>query len=296
MVRFPVDIYLLAILFLVRILAVPVEQSRQSLCGLFSSPDDRTFPVDARAVARPNILWRREVQVQLKVLTGSSEGKLIPITQDKFLIGRADECQLRPKSDSISRRHCAIVQKDERLLLIDLKSRNGTIVNGKKLDPSKAKVLKHGDHIQVGKLEFELVLQVGIASKKKAEVKDVKEAAVRSAENTGDSRYEEVDVSSWLEEADQIKRDRNEPVTRQFQLADSAKIDISSDSTVMEVKPEDGSKTTPPGDAAPAAASQTAAPQAKKGPMKLPPRDNKPTTGTSKDAASETLRKFFGGR
>lgn len=242
-----------------------------------------------------NILWRCEVQIQLKVLTGSSEGKLIPVTQEKFLIGRADECQLRPKSDSISRRHCAIVQKDERLLLIDLKSRNGTIVNGKKLDPAKAKVLKHGDHIQVGKLEFEVILQVGIASKKKAEVKDVKEAAVRSAENTGDSRYEEVDVSSWLEEADQIKRDRNEPVTRQFQLGDSAKIDISSDSTVMDVKEEDDEpKTTPPG-AAPVAASSTAA-QGKKQPMKLPLKDGKPSTATSKDAASETLRKFFGGR
>ncbi len=34
----------------------------------------------------------------------------------------------------------------------------------------------------------------------------------------------------------------------------------------------------------------------KKQPMKLPPREAKPVTGTSKDAASETLRKFFGGR
>ncbi len=158
------------------------------------------------------------MHIQLKVLSGSSEGKLIPVTQEKFLIGRSDECQLRPKSDSISRRHCALVQKDERLLLIDLKSRNGTIVNEKKLDPAKAKVLKHGDKIQVGKLEFEVVIQTDIAGKKKPEVKDVKEAAVRTADsNSGDSRYEEVDVSSWLEEADQIKRDRTDPVTRQFQ-------------------------------------------------------------------------------
>jgi pSer/pThr/pTyr-binding forkhead associated (FHA) protein len=247
--------------------------------------------------SRDIFLWRGDVQIQLKVLTGSSEGKLVPVTQDKFLIGRADECQLRPKSDSISRRHCAIVQKDDRLLLIDLKSRNGTSVNGKKLDPSKAKVLKHGDHIQVGKLEFEVVIQVGIASKKKSEVKDVKEAAVRSAENTGDSRYEEVDVSSWLEEADQIKRDRNEPVTRQFNLADSARIDISSDSTVMDAKGDDETQTSAPVPAQPAVpATAPAAAQPSKKPMKLPPKEAKPLTGSSKDAASETLRKFFGGR
>lgn len=224
------------------------------------------------------------MQIQLKVLTGSSEGKLVPITQPKFLIGRSDECQLRPKSDSISRRHCAIVQKDERVLLIDLKSRNGTIVNDKKLDPAKAKVLKHGDRIQVGKLEFEVVIQVGIANKKKPEVKDVKDAAVRSAENTGDSRYEEVDVSSWLEEADQIKRDRNDPITRQFNVEDSAKLDLSSDSTVMEAQANNETKTNQP------------IPQPSKKPLKLPPRETKPTSATSKDAASETLRKFFGNR
>lgn len=230
------------------------------------------------------------MQIQLKVLTGSSEGKLVPVTQEKFLIGRSDECQLRPKSDSISRRHCALVQKDDRVLLIDLKSRNGTIVNGKKLDPAKAKVLKHGDRIQVGKLEFELILQVDIASKKKPEVKDVKDAAVRSAENTGDSRYEEVDVSSWLEEADQIKRDRTDPITRQFNVEDSAKLDLSTESTVMDAQANTDTKTTQPSPAQPAPA------QPSKKPMKLPPRDNKPTTGSSKDAATETLRKFFGNR
>ncbi len=228
------------------------------------------------------------MHIQLKVLSGSSEGKLIPVTQEKFLIGRSDECQLRPKSDSISRRHCALVQKDERLLLIDLKSRNGTVVNDKKLDPAKAKVLKHGDKIQVGKLEFEVVIQTDIAGKKKPEVKDVKEAAMRTADsNTGDSRYEEVDVSSWLEEADQIKRDRTEPVTRQFNLSDSAKLDLSSDSTVMEAQGDNETKTNQP----------VEAPKPKKAaPGKLPPREAKPIGGNSKDAASETLRKFFGGR
>ncbi len=231
------------------------------------------------------------MHIQLKVLSGSSEGKLIPVTQEKFLIGRSDECQLRPKSDSISRRHCALVQKDERLLLIDLKSRNGTIVNEKKLDPAKAKVLKHGDKIQVGKLEFEVVIQTDIAGKKKPEVKDVKEAAIRTADsNTSDSRYEEVDVSSWLEEADQIKRDRSDPVTRQFNLSDSAKLDLGGDSTVMDAQADNETKTNQPVE------TPATKPAKKLPPGKLPPREAKPITGNSKDAASETLRKFFGGR
>jgi pSer/pThr/pTyr-binding forkhead associated (FHA) protein len=221
------------------------------------------------------------MQMQLKVVTGGHEGKLIAVNQDKFLIGRSDDCQLRPKSESISRRHCAIVRKDGRILLIDLKSRNGTLVNDKKLDPSKAKVLKNGDHIRVGKLEFIAVIEAGVSNVKKPVVKDVKEAAARTAENKGDSRYEEVDVSSWLEEADQVDRRVDEPVTRQFQL-DNKSSEESTDSTVMELKSDEETATD--------------APKGKPKPGKLPPVPKKPLSGNSTDAASETLRKFFSGR
>lgn len=222
------------------------------------------------------------MQLQLKVKTGGHEGKLISVNQDKFLIGRSDECHLRPKSESISRRHCAIVRKDGRILLIDLKSRNGTEVNGKKLDPSRAKVLKHDDHIKVGKLEFIAVMEAGVSNVKKSEVKNVKEAAARSAENLTDSRFEEVDVSSWLEEADQVKRNGDaDPITRQFQMEEKESTDLSAESTVMEVKAEEETKADE---------------RKKQKPGKLPPVSKSPTTENSKDAASETLRKFFSGR
>ena len=69
------------------------------------------------------------MQVKLRVLTGSHEGKEIGVSSEKFLIGRSDSCQLRPKSDSISRKHCIIVLKDNKVLIQDLKSRNGTYIN-----------------------------------------------------------------------------------------------------------------------------------------------------------------------
>ncbi len=221
------------------------------------------------------------MQMQLKVVTGGHEGKLISVNHDKFLIGRSDECHIRPKSESISRRHCAFVRKDGRILLIDLKSRNGTYVNDQKLDPSKAKILKNGDHIKVGKLEFIAVIEAGVSNVKKAEVKDVKDAAARTATAAAnDSRFEDIDVSNWLEEADQFERRDNDPETRQFQLnPDQAP---SADSTVMEVKAEEDTKIDQ---------------QRSKGkPGKLPIQSKAPSTGNSKDAASETLRKFFSGR
>jgi pSer/pThr/pTyr-binding forkhead associated (FHA) protein len=223
------------------------------------------------------------MQMQLKVLSGNHAGKLIAVNHDKFLIGRSDECHLRPKSDSISRRHCAILRKDGKILLVDLKSRNGTSVNDQPLDPAKAKILKDGDRIKIGKLEFIAVLEAGIANVKKDEIKSVKEAAERTASSAGDSRYEEFDVTAWLEEADQFERRTDEPDTRQFQFGSSDATD-----TVMEVKAESETK----------AESKPADPKAdagKKKPGKLPPIPQKPSSNSSKDAASETLRKFFSG-
>lgn len=222
------------------------------------------------------------MQVQLKVANGSQEGKLIKVKHDKFLIGRSDDCHLRPKSESISRRHCAIVHKKGKVLLLDLKSRNGTEVNGKKLDPSKAKILKHDDHIKIGKLEFVVQIESGVKSVKKSEVKDVKDAAVRTAESVSDSRFEEVDVSSWLDEPDQMERLGTETVTRQFELPDSTESTELSGETVMEEQ----------------ASNETQAevdPKKKSKPGKLPKIPKKLSTDNSKDAATETLRKFFSG-
>ncbi len=220
------------------------------------------------------------MQMQLKVVTGGHEGKLISVNHDKFLIGRSDECHIRPKSESISRRHCAFVRKEGRILLIDLKSRNGTYVNDQKLDPSKAKVLKNGDHIKVGKLEFIAVIEAGVSNVKKPEVKDVKEAAARTAATATDSRFEEVDVSSWLEEPDQFERRDADPETRQFHL--NPQQEGAPDSTVMDIKAEEDTK------------ADHLKPKSKPG--KLPTIPKGPTTENSKDAASETLRKFFSGR
>ena len=223
------------------------------------------------------------MKVNLKVLSGTHEGKSIPIKDEKFLIGRDDSCQLRPKSESISRRHCAIVQKDGRVLLVDLKSRNGTFVNEKQLSPEKAKILKSGDKIRCGQLEFEVEIEIGIANSKQSEVANVKQAAERITEQSNgfDSR-ESFDISSWLLEADQIDRTvPTQPVeqeTRQFTMEDTTKMESSVLSE--EAKVEEPKSKRPE----------------KKEPMKLPKGNEGPSTKNTKDAATETLKKYFGGR
>jgi len=237
------------------------------------------------------------MQVSLKVLTGNHEGKEILIKDEKFLIGRGDDCQLRPKSESISRRHCALVQKDGRLLLVDLKSRNGTFINDKQLSPDKAKILKSGDRIRVGQLEFEISIEVGLASAKKSEVSTVKEAVDRLAEQkTSDSR-DSFDISSWLLEADQIDRRKTlvEPETRQMNIDETTRLDaeqeIQSDASELSGSDKQSDSSSDSG----SDAGKLKRPE-KKPPMKLPKVSQGPTTKNTKDAASETLKKYFGGR
>ncbi|XZE34348.1 FHA domain-containing protein [Pirellulaceae bacterium SH501] len=225
------------------------------------------------------------MQIILKVLSGTHEGKEIPIKDEKFLIGRSESCQLRPKSESISRKHCAFVQKEGRLLLVDLRSRNGTFVNDKQLSPDKAKILKSGDKIRCGQLEFEVSIEVGIANSKQSEVANVKQAAERMTEQTGFDSKESFDISSWLLEADQI--DRNVPTvpteqdTRQFTMEDTTRVEASKLEEVEEKPAEEEQKPRK---------------FEKREPIKLPKMNSGPATKNTKDAASETLKKYFGGR
>ncbi|MCA9004083.1 MAG: FHA domain-containing protein [Planctomycetaceae bacterium] len=96
------------------------------------------------------------LQLSLKVVGGRHDGKQIPISGKKFLIGREEDCHLRPNSDMVSRHHCVFTVDEYSVRLRDFGSTNGTAVNGKRI---KGEVqLSHGDQIQIGKLEF--VIQI----------------------------------------------------------------------------------------------------------------------------------------
>lgn len=222
------------------------------------------------------------MKVTLKVMAGSHAGTEIAVSSDKFLIGRSDSCNLRPKSESVSRKHCIIVLRDNKVLVQDLNSRNGTFVNEKRLPPDKAKVLASGDKLRVGKLEFEVTVEHGLQAAKRPEVKDVGDAAARTVESAEGSRFEAIDVNSWLDEADQIDRVRklSDPDTRQFRF--------------------DTVEKAPEGDSGELSTDDTKVPKAtkpdKKTPGKLPASSKKALTDDSREAADNALKKFFSGR
>ena len=139
------------------------------------------------------------MQVLLKIIGGKHEGREIKISVAEFIIGRGEGAHLRPGSDMVSRKHCAIRIADGKVTVNDLGSRNGSFVNGERL--TETHTARSGDKIQIGKLQFELLIDPVKPSAKKPKIKDVVEAAARTATEAKTPSLED-SISDWLVDDD----------------------------------------------------------------------------------------------
>ncbi|HVS35537.1 MAG TPA: FHA domain-containing protein [Gemmataceae bacterium] len=87
---------------------------------------------------------------------GKMAGQVLPITLSQFVVGRDPQCHLRPASPMISKRHCALLQRDGKAFIRDFGSTNGTFLNDQ---PIKDEVeLQNNDRLKIGPLLFEVRL------------------------------------------------------------------------------------------------------------------------------------------
>lgn len=98
------------------------------------------------------------IKVSLVISNGRHRGQRLEIRNDRIVIGRHEDCDLRLDSSQISRRHCAITIEKGRVFIRDFGSRNGTIVNRRRIGPEVCQ-LWHRDTVQVGELKFRLSLR-----------------------------------------------------------------------------------------------------------------------------------------
>jgi len=91
-------------------------------------------------------------------------GRTYPFRGNSVLIGRVDRSSgivskvlgvdltdlEEFEGPSVSRRHAQVLLRDGEYLLQDLRSTNGTLVNGRLLEPETRSALNHGDEIQFG--------------------------------------------------------------------------------------------------------------------------------------------------
>jgi hypothetical protein len=77
----------------------------------------------------------------------SGDGRTYPLQMGSTVIGRGDQANLRLPDVGISRRHARLDYDGSQVVLTDLGSTNGTMVNGQRVS---AVALNPGDMIQLG--------------------------------------------------------------------------------------------------------------------------------------------------
>lgn len=110
------------------------------------TPDDTPDDTNTNT-AHPLIERPTRDRPYLIVLAGTSMGAMQLLDRDVTVIGRTDRADLRIIDDGISREHSRVVREDDKLVLEDLGSTNGTYCNGVRI---KRQVLAEGDKIMIG--------------------------------------------------------------------------------------------------------------------------------------------------
>ena len=114
---------------------------------------------------RPRVSWgdiRLAPNTLLVLYVATASEPLILPRQEQILIGRAGASGLRqPHVDlapyeaveyGVSRLHASLDIQNEAVLITDLRSKNGTYLNGLQLSPGQSKIVCNGDELCFGNL------------------------------------------------------------------------------------------------------------------------------------------------
>jgi hypothetical protein len=102
------------------------------------------------------------VLAYLKVASGVHKGLEIPINKPILTIGRRPDNDVQVADQKISGYHCNIFRRGLDLILEDIVSMNGTMLNGARL--TKATELSDQDTIRVGPTQFTIHIHGAVAA------------------------------------------------------------------------------------------------------------------------------------
>ncbi|NOY40387.1 MAG: FHA domain-containing protein [Planctomycetes bacterium] len=123
-------------------------------------------------------------QITLRVLDGADRGQVFGDLAPPITIGREEGNSVQLNDERISRFHIKIQEDQEKLVLTDLESTNGTRVNG---EDTQLRILRFGDVISVGRSVLLYGTRGQIASRLKG---------LRNGDKKTDELVERADSSS----------------------------------------------------------------------------------------------------
>ena len=143
----------------------------------------------------------------LQVLKGAKPGTLFQVTGERTIIGRHPGCQIVLDNGAISRHHAQILESHGVYFMEDLRSRNGTYVNG--IGIEKRTPLHDGDQIRICDVTAEFQLQSSIFSP------EVEADSTRHSVTDGDGRAT-LDESQIFDVAEKYQEPEFAPVVRRI--------------------------------------------------------------------------------
>lgn len=90
----------------------------------------------------------------IRLLSGPGAGQIYDLKLGRNVIGRAPHCDIRLDSRGVSKEHSEITVTREKITLSDMKSSNGTYINGVKVQSGDVRI---GDKISVHDVMFDII-------------------------------------------------------------------------------------------------------------------------------------------
>ena len=87
----------------------------------------------------------------------------IRLVRDRYILGRSELSDIVIDNRFVSKHHALLVKSDNGLLLADMKSRNGTFVNSKKIE---SRVLGNNDIVAIGDYRIKVICPPGMVAAK----------------------------------------------------------------------------------------------------------------------------------
>lgn len=226
--------------------------------------------------------------VTLVVRSGKFAGQQLQLNRDEFLIGRGEQCHLRPRNEAVSRQHCGIFIQPGRVMLKDFDSKNGTFVNGRRVVGEIE--LHDGDLLQVADLAFEVRLAIPADAKASTQ-----KAAAASVQTTAGSGASTPEKAGSLEEVDLLAilgpPELGSSPTRAFNPTGSSSPQTFEDTVIGQAHVDTVTNAPALGSTPGSSAEQS--PETPK--VVGVAKDRwKPKYANPREAAADALRKFFG--
>jgi PAS domain S-box-containing protein len=138
---------------------------------------------------------------ELVVISGRYKGHRIPLNKDVLKIGRDRACEIALDDEAASRIHSEIERQKDGFMLRDLRSTNGTFLNGARVTESR---LQNGDRVGVGDTVMLMQLEEDTSSKTLPQIvfsRDQKGTSARFRLNLNDTRFLELKEGTTIPDA-----------------------------------------------------------------------------------------------